>query len=250
MKLSASLLLPTLCAAALALSSTLASAQVVILSDNFNRTEANLDGDSPTVGSGTWTAPNSGAPNNTPFYSVNGTSVQASSSITNAFLAFTPSTGLVYNLSVDVTVPSGEGNDWAGIGFNNSSGTNGFANTASAPWMFVRGNGGLQAFGGTGTNNNAVNLGAGTVTAGSTVNLRVQLDTTASQWVARFYYNDTLAGSYTYTSGNPTISRVLIGVNNAPATFDNLLLTQVPEPSTGALAMLSLGAVFLTRRRR
>jgi len=205
-----------------------------------------LHGTTPTVtvGTNTWTAFSD--------FQENGV-ISSGSGDAGAYLAFTPTSGLVYTLSVTVTEPSGGTNatNWAGLGFtadnviNSGVGIHESTNAAS-PWMLYRDNGAVVTFdgpGASGVTSTALDAYNGTQT------MRIVLDTTASQWTAEWFMGATSVDTVTYTSGNPTISHVAIGRGvGSGITFSDFSLTSVPEPS--AATLVALGGLALLRRRR
>jgi len=243
--------------ASLALAVSSAQATTTIYSETFNApwegvtndgTDA-LHGTTPdtTIASNTWTA-------NSAFQENGIIAVDGSVNDDGAYLAFTPTSGLVYTLQVTVTEPTNSVNssNWAGLGFtadndiSSGTGIHESTNTAS-PWMLYRQNGQVVTFDGPGTGGlTATLLGA----YSGTQTMRIVLDTTASQWTAEWFMGATSVDTVTYTSGNPTINHVAIGRGvGSGITFSDFSLTSVPEPSAATLVALG-GLAFLRRRRK
>lgn len=225
-----------------------ASAAIVLYSDNFSGNVANnLHATTPdtTIGTNTWTAQTNWKANG----SIAGTGTAVGAADHSAFLAFTPTTGMVYTLSATLAKPAGTGGGmWAGIGFTNNNLTGNFfggTNNAS-PWMIYRAEiDQIATFGGPGTTNGSGNLSGYT----GSQTMTIVLDTTGAQWEAEWFVGAVSVDTFTYTT-NPTISFIGLGrENGAGADFSSFSLTAVPEPSTALLGGLG-GLLLLLRRRR
>lgn len=225
-------------------SAACASAQTTVFFEDFSGSSlSDLNGTAPDIrpGSETWSV----APG----------SWQADGSITgageaNAFLSFSPTTGQTYTLSIDANPQNGTG-DWFALGFAGAAATNsGFQESSTVAWMLLRGNrgtGGVQTFLGPDTNG-----GTDHDALPDTVNLKVVLDTTATQWTAEWFINGTSIREETFSS-NPNINYVGFGrFGDATGTVDNFALTAtaVPEPSTYALGIGAAAVVVAALRRR
>lgn len=225
-----------------------ASAQTTLIYDDFSGSgSTSLNGTTPdtslggetwiaTTGPGTWAADGS----------------VSSSGPSNAFLAFTPSAGHVYTLSLDAN-PLTVTSSWFALGFGSGDDTGtgtGFQDTGVSPWMLLRGDrsgNAVQTFIGPNTAGGANATGATGV-----VNLKVVLDTTGPSWTAEWFVNNASIRQNTYTT-NPTINYVGFGdLGGITGTVDNFLLTAtgVPEPATTALTLGLATAALLARRRR
>jgi hypothetical protein len=225
-----------------------ASAQTItttIYSDTFSRA-GTFAGSAPDVGTGNWTS--TGAP------TLDGTKVTATS--IQSYLPFSPVSGATYTLSVNLTTVT-SGGQWTGFGFASStSGDTAHFHTAftPAPWMMLRGDNGLDLFGGPGGTNSQTSPGVtGPGVQGSVYS--IILNTTASQWTYS-YSGPGINSTPVYTfSTNPTITQVGFGtISGVTGNFDNFTLTQtsaIPEPSTyAALAGLAAFGLVCVRRRR
>lgn len=207
-----------------------------------------LNGTTPdvTTGTNTWTAA-TGFKENGSIAATGTTKGDAS-----AFLAFSPSSGFVYTLSVTATDPTGlNTTGWAGLGFTNDNDVSNdvgiHENTnAASPWMLYRQNGAVVTFdgpGATGATSTAEGAYSGTQT------LTIVLDTTAAQWTAEWFIGATSLDTVTYTTTDPSITHVGIGRGaGAGTTFSDFTLTAVPEPSAALVG--GLGLLVLLRRRR
>jgi hypothetical protein len=206
-----------------------------IFSQTFNGGSGSLLNTTPTTGSGTWTG--DGILNRNGALAGRGTDV----------LAFTPTSGLVYDLTATINATSGT---WIGVGFLKDSGIYGWfpsnptlLNTATQ-W---------QAWAGPGVNYDKTSN-----------DILIRLDTRASEWTVAFYQRDLqmeytqIGQTYTYTSGNPTINYVGFvseggaeGTASAPAgTVSAFQLTAIPEPSACSLVLGGIMSLLLIRRWR
>jgi hypothetical protein len=208
------------------LSSTSLRAETVIYSDDFSGDSATaLNGTAPDIrpGSETWLAGAS--------YKADGSVVGADNN--NVFLPFTPMSGKIYILSLDVNVTAG-GDAWFAFGF--TAGNNTTANFANfpinaAPWLLERQDATStdQTYALTGANISGYvfyNQPPGPKT------LKVVLDTRRAQWRAAWYIgNVLLRGAVTYDT-NPTITYVGIGKYvNAAGMVDNFKLVDATPPN-------------------
>jgi hypothetical protein len=154
-----------------------------------------------------------------------------------ASLAFTPTSGFVYELTANIS--SQYWGSWIGVGFLPDNSLYGWND--SSPKNPVA----LRIATGWGTPPQA---GAASLLSNDVL---IRLDTTASQWTAAFFQGDTQIGStYTYTGVNPTITRVGFVSDGSGGQVNAFELTQVvPEPSTYALVVGGLATLLLIRRR-
>ena len=216
--------------ALLLIGGTSKASAATIYSQTFTGGTGALAGTTPTVGTGTWTP-------DIPISSVidlNGNTTAQYGSIS---LAFTPTSGFVYDLSatINVTAPNGS---WLGVGFLQANDAYGFFGTKNTPaalrterWQIWP-----QAANYTQSSNDVL----------------IRLDTTGTQWTAAYFQGSVQMGdTYTYTSGNPTINWVgFITEGTAVGNVSAFQLTQaVPEPSTYALVVGGIATLLLIRRR-
>jgi hypothetical protein len=218
--------------ALLLIGGTSKASAATIYSQTFTGGTGALAGTAPTVGTGTWTP-------DIPISSVidlNGNTTAQYGSIS---LAFTPTSGFVYDLTATINVTAANGS-WLGVGFLQANDAYGFFGTKTTPAALNRG-GDWQTWAGPGAN------------YGKTSNdVLIRLDTTGAQWTSSVYQGGAQMGStYTYTSGNPTINWVgFITEGAAVGSVSAFQLTQaVPEPSTYALVVGGLATLLLIRRR-
>jgi hypothetical protein len=185
-----------------------------------------------------------------------------------AFLDFTPESGKIYTLSVDMSVAGATaGTGFLAMGFSsNTLQINDYA-TAKAAWdagSAVSYTGGeytdtiASALGGWKLNANNTSstfkdvgyagaLAGGTPTAGYNT-FKTVLDTRGDNWTVEWLLNGTSIRTETYDT-NPTIRNVFLGVDNVlSGTYQNFSLTVIPEPAT--LGMMVIGAVGVTLFRR
>jgi hypothetical protein len=148
-------------------------------------------------------------------------------------LAFTPTSGLVYELTA--TISSQYWGSWIGVGFlpDNSlygwSPNNPVALRTATGWGI------------------SPQVGSATLTSNT---VTIQLDTTLANWTTSIYQGGTQIGStYTYTT-NPTITRVGFVSDGSGGQVNAFQLTAVPEPSTYAMVLGGLLNLSLIRRRR
>lgn len=239
-----------------------ASAQV-IYSDPFSGSGGLLNGTAVPAGSGAgnlWSANNA--------FNNNGTISGANEG--SALLTFNPVVGREYTLTMDVANSTDR---WIAMGFARdpliSPGANNTNDRLSnepegISWMLFRNTASLnqdvQVFAGLRTANV---LYSGDPVANFAVGhqLKIVVNTSVDLTGATFTANFFVDGSSLLAGGNPvTIVRNIDDINfvgmaydnstATPPTFDNFLLTEVPEPSAAALAGLGMLAVIGRMRRR
>jgi hypothetical protein len=213
--------------ALLLIGGTSKASAVVIYSQDFTGGASTLAGTAPTVGTGLWTGNN--------IINLNGNSTGVGGAVS---LAFTPSSGFVYDLSATINI-TGDVGVWEGVGFLQDNSEYGFFGTQTTPtalrtdrWQFWP----------PGVNANV-----------HSNDILIRLDTTGAQWTTTFFQGGVQwTDTYTYTGGNPTINYV--GFVNADGTavrnVSAFQLTQaVPEPSTYAQVLGGIVTLLLIRRR-
>ncbi|MDY0167311.1 MAG: autotransporter-associated beta strand repeat-containing protein [Thermoguttaceae bacterium] len=205
----------------------------VIYTDGFGGSPGdNLQGTHPDFGSRAWTA--SG------HWKADGSRLSTGDG--NAFLPFTPESGRLYSVSIDLNPNSPIGaTDWFAVGFTNSLSTTGnFHLNGAAPWMLLR----VDR-----TNNMQTFLGpstAGGVTHNGPwpegfVNMTIELDTRPSQWTAQWFLDGAPIRT-TVFSTNPGINYVSFGgYNTAVGQVDNFRLSVLE----GAPAAVLGGSGFI-----
>ena len=258
----------TLAFMGVALCLSVARAQTIIYSDTFSRT-GTLTGSAPEIASGldggsataTWTANSA--------WTTNGSvaSTTAASAAT-AYLPFTPTLGVTYNLSLNLT-STADSNAWVAMGFQTNpiptaggsqatafqqpvSGPDGQDGPGAIMWDLLTPNGTVQGFGGPSTNDFVLN------TSG------------AQGALYSITFDETSAGNYTFSyavgavtsatfniTGAPQITAVSFGEPQGTITdsVDNFTLsdnnaTTVPEPSTYAMLLSGALVLGLVMRRR
>jgi hypothetical protein len=219
-----------------------------LLTDALNGKVPNFRNGYPTA---TWLAPDAG-------WKANGSRVSITVNPATAVLPFVPETGKIYELSASLNPTTSLGGDWIGIGFFNRSAGNDLDDTnVGYAWMLKRGDTGSPAFDiytvpGPGVTGIASRGPLGGVTATPT-ELKIILDTQATDWKASFFVNGTLiaAANYTYTGSSPLpITHVgLTSLGRVNGTVDDFLLTIVPEPGSIALTFTACFAFIVARRR-
>jgi hypothetical protein len=180
----------------------------------------------------------------------------------------------VYQLSLDITQPSGSPNDSSWIGFGFAQGTSGgdsvdvsqqFVTNNGAPWLLWRLNGQEVVFGGPANTNQAPGTPL-TLATGSKHTFTLQLDTAQTNWVVDAYVDGVqqdlngigVAGkSYSYASnpnGNPTATRYVgfataANPTGALGTIDNFSLKTVPTPAASTAGAVTAAMSLLVGRR-
>ena len=207
----------------LALTATLSCGNAfaaVIYSQTFTGGTGALAGTTSTTGGGTWTGDN--------IINRDGALVGGWGAVS---LAFTPSSGLVYELTA--TIPSQYWGSWIGVGFLPDNSLYGWSPSnpvalRTAGWQIWP---------------QAVNASALTSN-----DVLIRLDTTGAQWKTAMYQGGVQIGStFTYTT-NPTITRVGFVSDGSGGQVSAFQLTAVPEPTAALLG--TLGMLALLRRRR
>lgn len=165
--------------------------------------------------------------------------------VRTAYLAFTPSAGKVYTLSVDIN-PLGNTTGWIGFGFC-GTGVNAGASlatdaTGASPWAFMQADRakagtypGIALLGGVGKY--PVDFPGSDWTG--VVNMKIVLDTTGDSWTASWYVNNVNVRTYTYTGGNPAISNVAFSRNGATAAIIEKFELSEGSPKTLSLVTFS-----------
>jgi hypothetical protein len=194
---------------------------VTIYSQTFTGGTGALVGTTSTTGNGTWAGDD--------IINRNGALVGGWGA---ASLAFTPTSGLVYELTATIDRTSGS---WIGVGFLQSNDLYGwYPNNPTA----------LRTTGW------QIWPQASNASALTSNNVTIRLDTTLANWTTSMYQGGAQIGStYTYTT-NPTITRVGFVSEGSEGQVSAFQLTAIPEPSTYAMVLGGLLNLSLIRRRR
>jgi hypothetical protein len=193
-----------------------------IYSQTFNGGTGSLVTTTPTTGAGTWTGEN--------IINRNGLLEGGWGAVS---LAFTPTSGLLYELTA--TISSQYWGSWIGVGFLPDNSLYGWS-----PENPVA----LRTATGWGTPPQA---GSASLLSNDVL---IRLDTTASQWTAAFFQGGTQIGTtYTYAT-NPTINRVGFVSDGSGGTVSAFQLTSIPEPSAYSLVIGGVMSLLLIRRWR
>ena len=212
----------------------------VVYQDTFS-VDGTLAGRAVEIGTGVWIG-------HSDLQTTNGVALPAATSPgKNALLAFTPETGRIYTLSVDINAIS---NSWAAMGFVSDTAATIAGNEffysyvdTEAPWMYVVPAGNVQTF--TGPSTGGIGTFAG---IGSSGTMQIELDTTGSDWEATYYFEGTALRTNTF-SGSLNITHVGFGGNPVSTQeVDNFSLTVIPEPATLGLVAVMGGALLFIRR--
>lgn len=234
------------------LGTALPSKAAVIYYDDFSGSGGtDLAGTAPDVrpGSETWSLGSADSAIPAERWKANGSVLGSSSGGggASAILPFTPTSGNIYELSIQLNPTSTDGSgDWLALGFGTSTGS---LPGSGAPWAYKRGDGLFDT---------ASILGPGVsglapqgVPSGSQplpTDFRMVLDTTASNWSVEWFIDNVSVRTATYST-NPTITDVgIMRYESVAGSVRNFQLTVVPEPGTAML--LGLGLAGLSVRRR
>jgi hypothetical protein len=169
----------------------------------------------------------------------------------NAFLPSAIEAGRTYRISVDVNLTVAGDTQRAGLFLVGNDDLNGTSipttSNSGQDGIFLRGDGNVQIF----QNGNFLAVDGGN-SASETLSILLSTHADATPWSAAFYVADTLVASHEYTS-SPAFGRIAIGATAFGTTtlegsFDNFIVTVIPEPATGVLLGISAGFAFLIRR--
>ena len=148
-------------------------------------------------------------------------------------LAFTPTSGLLYELTA--TISSQYWGSWIGVGFlpDNSlygwSPNNPVALRTTTGWV------------------TSPQAGSASLLSNDVL---VRLDTTGANWTTSIYQGGTQIGTtFTYTT-NPTINRVGFVSDGSGGNVSAFQLTAIPEPSAYSLVLGGVMSLLLIRRWR
>jgi len=198
----------------------------VIYSQTFTGGTGALATTTSTTGAGTWTG------NGDINFNRNGLLEGGYGAVS---LAFTPSSGLLYELTA--TISSQYWSTWIGVGFLETNTTYGFLGTQNTPTA-LRTQTGWEIW------PQAVSASM------SSNDVLIRLDTRASQWTAAIFQGGTQIGStFTYLT-NPTITRVGFVSDGSGGTVSAFQLTSIPEPSAYSLFIGGVMSLLLIRRWR
>lgn len=146
----------------------------------------------------------------------------ATASAKVAALPFTPESGRIYTLSTDIDASNAASGQWSAMGFlaeTNSATINGtgyfFAYVdTQAPWMNIYPNGTVSALAGPAGGNSMAYPGTG-----SNGTLKIVLDTSATNWIATYYFNATALRTNSF-AGSLAITHVAFGAYPSPSVLD------------------------------
>lgn len=228
------------------------AAPTIIYADTFQGSSGSLlNGTAPLTQSGTLGGQTGATWDANAIFKADG-SVIAANAFGSAVLPFTPLANEIYTLTATIDTTEG-GSDWLAMGFEQFDNTsNNFTNPNNAnagySWMLLRGTRGIaqgQFLYGPG-NGGKVNFDD----SDGTLKYTVVLDTSAPQWTAQFYLNDTaLDAPHTYTT-NPVIGYVGFSqLKTASGTVGSFSLSAVAAPEPGNVFLLVSGALLIMGRR-
>jgi hypothetical protein len=239
MKINASGMLALAVVGVLSMVPVVKAAPITVISDTFTRgtleSPLALNGSSPDIGAGTWTASAELTTDGT-------TASNPSLTATSASLPFSTSYGAgEYRLSVQMMVADTDG-EWVRLGFTTTNSGN-----PGIIWQLIRRVEGDNQFRGdqtAGDNFGGGNTGLAPV--GTPNLIEIVLDTAPAQWTIQSFINGNPSALHTFTI-NPVITGVFLGGDRPAGVFDNLLVT-APEPAS--LGLLAAGGVIALARRR
>ncbi len=242
-----------------------ASASTTIYNQTFSSTASGvLTGTVPTHDTGNAKWELSGASGSD--WLASGAAPASSGSYPNAaeYLPLTVQANNIYTLTVTGLSPDvGTTGNWLAVGFLNSTSKDlVFGGSTQGPFMLLRDNGYIQAFGGPSIsagasfNNENNGSGVGPYTHGGTATVTLNTTGPESEWTATFAYNGSTLGSISY-GGATSLPSTDLGVGFASydsmqGSVGSITLTQtaVPEPAAlGVLAVGGLGLLILKRRK-
>jgi hypothetical protein len=209
----------------------------IIYADDFSGlAAADLNGQAPDTGGGTWTGTNQ--------FNADGSVVSGAGSVT---LPFLPESGKIYTLSATIALTNNDAN-WVGLGFGDAAATWAGSNpaqstavrfsNASLPgysWMITARTTGQSGFGGSRTANTASETGF-TDVLNTTVTLKIVLDTTAANWQTSYFVNNVPLGTTTHVGAQPIDVVGFTSTTGAAGQITNFQLSSAstPDPDTDA----------------
>jgi len=249
MKMNLQIIPALVCAALLTLAASPLKAQTII-SDTFVQSGA-LNGKAPDTDTynpfDVWAANTDFTGNPGTYTSLGGNQAAA--------IAFSPTSGNVYTLTLTVTINGAGSYFWTGFSTVGTI-TQNLAVASDIAGLGVGPTGSVYTVH-DGSTLGGNNLPGGPV-AGTQAVLKLVLDTTGASWKASYFVNNTQFGSIQTLVGNSTAFIVMGGQlnNGTTASLSSIVLSSgpsVPEPSTWAMLFGGLGLfafVFVKRMKK
>ncbi|MGE4489874.1 MAG: hypothetical protein AB7E95_10070 [Kiritimatiellales bacterium] len=221
------------------------NASVIIYSDDFSGDgSSSLIGTTPDTAPGgeVWQGLTSGAQ-----WTTDGAITNEADQSRIAYLDFTPETGNVYTLTVDVTHINKLRAFYFGFLTDTpAEGESFFTTGMASPWMRIQGNGETWAMI-TGSGGSGQTVAASGYT-GQSNTMEIILDTTGVNWSVDWVLNGSSIQTYTYAA-NPAILSVGFGrLREGTYDVDSFELSVVPEPASLSLIVVCSTLLMIARR--